>query len=161
MDDAVTPTAGTLKKNRTRLLLGAIVVTVAGFAIAASAGRYYCSECKFDEALAFGDTEIFIRSEVNKHVNSWVDSKGNALDVTICNGSQCATYLYRKLSSVWILQKLENSNWRGDDVGVGGGGGGDMGDWGGHGGGIGGPSLGGGCVGRCNGDVEVGPIQQI
>ncbi|EKT4101877.1 hypothetical protein N5D13_00780 [Stenotrophomonas maltophilia] len=44
---------------------------------------------------------------------------------------------------------------------AGGGGGGDMGDWGGHGGGIGGPSLGGGCVGRCNGDVEIGPIQQI
>lgn len=44
---------------------------------------------------------------------------------------------------------------------AGGGGGGDMGGWGGHGGGIGGPSLGGGCVGKCNGEVEIGPIQQI
>lgn len=128
-EDAATPVVGRLKK-RTRLLLAGIVVAVAGLAIAASAGKYYCPECTFDEPAAFGDTDVFIRSEVNKHVNSWVDSKGNPLDVTICNGSQCATYLYVKLSSVFLLKSKENSNWKGDS---GGGGGGIGWDWGGPG----------------------------
>ena len=134
MDDTVAPNSGASKRKRTRLLLGGIVVAVAGLAIAASAGKYYCPECTFNEPAAFGDTEVYIRSEVNKHVNSWVDSKGNPLDVTICNGSQCATYVYVKLGSVWLLKKIENSNWKGDGVGGGGGGGGDFAGIGGGGG---------------------------
>lgn len=134
MDGAVTPTTGTLKKRRTRLLIGGIVVAVAGLAIAASAGKYYCPECTFDAPAASGDTDMYIRSEVNKHINSWVDSKGNPLDVTICNGTQCATFLYVKLSSVWLLKKLENSTWKGSDGGGGGGGREDGGPGGGFGG---------------------------
>lgn len=148
-DDTVAPNESALKKKRTRLLLGGVVVAVAGLAIAASAGKYYCPECTFNEPAAFGDTEMYIRSEVNQHVNSWVDSKGNPLDVTICNGTQCATFLYVKLSSVWLLKKLENSNWKGSG---GGGGGGGM-EGGGPGGGFGGdecsvvPKTGSACVG--------------
>lgn len=133
MDDTIAPNERTWKK-RVRLLLGGIVVAAAGLAIAASAGKYYCPECTFDAPAAFGDTEMYIRSEVNKHVNSWVDSKGNPLDVTICNGTQCATFLYAKLSSVWLLKKLENSNWKGSSSGGGGGGMEDGGPGGGFGG---------------------------
>lgn len=138
MEETVTPNGRALKNKRARLLIGGIVVAAAGLAIAASAGKYYCPECTFDEPAAFGDTEMFIRSEVNKYVSSWVDNKGNPLTVTICNGSQCATYLYIKLSSVFLLKKKENSNWKGQRVvenGNAGGGGGVAGGGGGAGGG--------------------------
>lgn len=133
-DEAATPATGNSRTKRHWLIAGAIVLAIAGVAIAASAGKYYCQECTFDEPTAFGDTELFIRSEVNKYVNSWVDSKGAPLDVTICNGSQCATYQYVKLSSLFLLKKKEASNWQGSA----GGGGGEGHDGGGAAGGNGG-----------------------
>jgi len=152
-DNLVSLASRAFKKKRARLLIGGLVVALAGLAIAASAGKYYCPECAFNEPTAFGDTEVFIRSEVNKNFRSWVDSKGNPLDVTICNGSQCATYLYVKLGSVFLLKNKVNSSWRGDGGGGGGGGGGVP-----HPGG--GGFIGGGGGGKTP-IVEVGDLQQV
>ncbi|MEL3951947.1 hypothetical protein [Stenotrophomonas bentonitica] len=156
MEETSAATVRTLKKKRGRLLIAGTVAAAAGLAIAASAGKYYCAECTFDQGTAFGETENFIRSDVNQHINSWVDSKGNPLDVTICNGSECATYLYTKLTSVFLLKKKEKSSWRGDNEIGSGGGAGDSPGGGGTGSGGGSGPIGSGCQIKCTGIITVG-----
>jgi uncharacterized membrane protein YgcG len=160
-DDATTRVTGNLKRKRYWSVAGAIVLAIAGAAIAASAGKYYCPDCTFDGAFAFSETDMFIRSEVNQYVGSWIDSKGDPKEVTICNGSECATFQYIKLSSTFLLKKREASNWQADNGGGGGDGGGGGGNDGGGGGAIdpGKGNLGGGppiCNGPCSGTVTVG-----
>ena len=136
-----------MRQKRFILAFFALVGVVA-FAVAGSVGKFYCSTCTFDEEFAFGDTEMFIRAEVNKFVDSWVDSKGNAKQVTICNGSICATYTYVKLSGVWKAMQRAHSSWTGQGQG---------------GSGTGGGSVGGGstCVGNCTPIVTVGQEENI
>lgn len=82
-------------------------------ALATWYGRYYCGSCTFNDPFATGDTDGFIRAEVNKKVASWVDSKGLASSVTICNGTTCATYQYIKLSGIFQYKGYYFSNWNG------------------------------------------------
>jgi len=107
---------------------------------AASAGQYYCEWCSSFTEMVDSDAMIFLKSEVNKDLQSW--RKGNQnKNVTICNDSVCAVYQYTANGN--FILKSVGPNTRPRAVG---------------GGGVGGrPGGGGGWVGG-GGSVTVGPI---
>ncbi len=61
---------------------------------------------------------------MNHDVDPWVDKHGEPNTVTLCNGSECATYRYVKLSGQSQLIGKIASAWKGEYPGGGGGTGG-------------------------------------
>ncbi len=106
-------------KKRNALLFSILVagLCASGFAIAKWVGQYYCGpSCTFDTPLLSGDGYMFIRSDVNPDVNSWMDSNNNPNTVTLCNGSTCALYRYVALSGQWLLISKYFSTWSGTPI---------------------------------------------
>lgn len=162
-DDTVMRATQNSRWKRGWLIASAILLAIGGAAIAAvSVGKFYCPDCTFDYDTISPETSVFISSEVNRYTNgTWLDSKGDPKEVTICNGSECATYTYLH-NGRFLLLKKDPSNWQADNGGGGGdGGGGGGGDGGGGGVMDPGPGNWGGsgppvCNGPCSGSVTVG-----
>lgn len=103
-----------MSKRSLQVVVMLLALGISAFAVAEWFGRYYCGECTFEDPFAANDTDMFIRTVVNRDVSSWVDSKGGSSSVTICNGSACATYQYVRLSGVFQYKSKYPSDWNGE-----------------------------------------------
>lgn len=106
---------------------------------AASVGNFYCDWCSTFTDMVDSDAMIFLKSEVNKDLESWRKG-GKNQEVRICNSSTCAVYQYTANGNFVLKSVGPNTQ----PPAVGGGGGGRPG--------------GGGWVGGGGGSVTVGPI---
>lgn len=104
--------------------IGLLLLLVAGVGLASWIGRFYCATCTFQTGAVGGDTLTFIRTVVDASgelEGSWIDPDGDAKQVTICNGTQCALITYAKNGN-FLSSPPYNSSWTGSTGNPGGGG---------------------------------------
>lgn len=162
MNVAVKNRISTTRKKATLFALVLMIIPLAIYAYVR--GPFFCTTgCSISTPRADPSTQSFIEAIVFRDNLPFMAVVPPDASYIVCNATRCAEY-QRQGRDVYTAP----SSWPSDKPrpgGVGGEGGGDTGgggsEVGGDVGGAGGTNFGGGCVGRCTGIGEVGPIQQI
>lgn len=106
-------------RQRKKWFLLFIALAISGVALAKWQGAWYCAACTDNTAGAFasGETYLFIYTDVNQKVDSWMAGNEPGT-VTICNGSVCAGFKYVPLSGQFKYTGSYRSTWKGQPGGA-------------------------------------------